>query len=191
LLVQCSYSGGVSGLLFGSTIATDGDYIETSPIATGNLENGSIVTTRSGSLYFLSSESGKKIADTISTGKDLEPTRRSGTITITKAIKNNDKKPKKIPRTAQKKILRSTFSLANLGSIFNKTSKQSDFKDPGQGIPTLTCWDINKDGTITGIITGSTNIQDGDLVTTSPVIQGQRKRFKTVTTISGSEYYLD
>ena len=40
-------TGGISGLLFGSPNAEDGDYIETSPILTGSIENGFVVTTSS------------------------------------------------------------------------------------------------------------------------------------------------
>jgi hypothetical protein len=182
-------TGGISGLLFGSPNAEDGDYIETSPISTGSIENGSVVTTGSGSQYFLCPrKSPAKVPDKKNAEIGATAVRRGGgTITINKVMK--EQKTTNATRQARQKKPRPTFSLSNLGFMFGALNKSSSKKAPG-GIPTLTGWTINDDGTVTGVICGSSAIDDGNLVTTSPIVDGRKKKFETVTTISGSVYFL-
>lgn len=181
-------TGGISGLLFGSPNAEDGDYIETSPIATGSIENGSVVTTGSGSQYFLCPrKSPAKVPDKKNAEIGATSVQRGGTITINKVM--TEKKTNNATRQARQQKPRPTFSLSNLGFLFGASNKSSTKKAPG-GIPTLTGWTIDDDGTVTGVISGSRGIDDGDIVTTSPIVDGRKERFETVTTISGSVYFL-
>eukprot|EP00980_Cylindrotheca_fusiformis_P013543 scaffold3450_cov114-Cylindrotheca_fusiformis.AAC.48 len=182
-LLEC---GGISGLLFNSPKANDGDYIETSPIAKGPVKNSSVVTTKSGSRYFLCSRKAMAKVPSKEHSEVPKPDQRGGTITINKVA---EKRSKTSQQTGQKKP-RPTFSLLNFGSIF-LASKESSDKEAPSGVPTLTRWTVNDDGTITGVISGSTSIGDGDLVTTSPVIDGRKERFQAVTTATGSVYFLD
>jgi hypothetical protein len=54
----------------------------------------------------------------------------------------------------------------------------------------LTKWKVNPDKTITGSVSGSPRLNDGDVVTTSEVVAGLPKQFGKVTTASGTTYYL-
>ena len=188
--------GGILGLIYGSPNADDGDYIETSPIVKGVIDNCSVVSTQSGSRYFLSPSPPDDVLDTLNAFRyELTSGFRQGTITLTKG--GDDKK---------KSLSRSSFSLFNLfGDKNNKsetTSMNSSSSPPPQplapptgkvppiGTPTLTGCVFNDDGTITGYIFGSPTIGDGYLITTSPIVDGARKQFETVTTATGSLYFL-
>eukprot|EP00535_Pseudo-nitzschia_heimii_P010237 CAMPEP_0197191022 /NCGR_PEP_ID=MMETSP1423-20130617/22649_1 /TAXON_ID=476441 /ORGANISM="Pseudo-nitzschia heimii, Strain UNC1101" /LENGTH=545 /DNA_ID=CAMNT_0042643549 /DNA_START=282 /DNA_END=1919 /DNA_ORIENTATION=+ len=204
--------GGIVGLIYGSPYADDGDYIETSPIVDGVIDDYSVVSTRSGSRYFLSGDAPEQgsLDDALSAFRDDdartqneesdEPKAKQGTITL----------PKMRPR--------STFSLSDLfgGNSADDTTQQKQQrrplsflrndddddvppqplppptpdKVPPAGTPALTGCVFNKNKTITGYIFGSPKIVDGTLVTTSPVRDGERKQFEMVTTVSGSVYYL-
>jgi hypothetical protein len=58
------------------------------------------------------------------------------------------------------------------------------------GVPTLSRWRSNGDGSITGFITGSKSFRDGERVTTSPIARGRIDSGEVVTTGSGSRYFL-
>ena len=58
------------------------------------------------------------------------------------------------------------------------------------GIPVLSNWKQDKDGTITGNITNSKMFRAGQKITTSPVKRGAKKG-TVVTTQSGSKYRLN
>jgi hypothetical protein len=45
--------GSITGIISGSNVFSDGDRVTTSPIARGEIEKGEVVTTGSGSRYFL------------------------------------------------------------------------------------------------------------------------------------------
>jgi hypothetical protein len=58
------------------------------------------------------------------------------------------------------------------------------------GVPSISSWRKNADGTITGNIRGSPNFKDGQKVTTSPITQGNVYSGEVVRTGSGSRYFL-
>lgn len=181
--------GGIGGLVYGSPNAEDGDYVETSPIANGRLESGRVVETTSGSLYFLSPTNEEKDANTMAAFKDLAAAKKGGTITITKEMK--ERQAEKAMKVLSQAKPRSTFSLRDLfGTKRSAKKRVVNGKNAPSGVPTLLRWNVNDDGTITGIISGSPNIDDGDLVTTSPIARGKKRRFETVKTVSGSSYFL-
>ncbi len=59
-----------------------------------------------------------------------------------------------------------------------------------KGVPTITGWKLDRDGCISGRISGSSNFRDGEQVTTSPIAQGRIEPGSTVKTGSGSRYFL-
>ena len=123
--------------------------------------------------------------------KDLAAAKRGGTITITKE-KDNQKSAEEAMKVLEKGSPRSTFSLFDLFGMKRKNPKPKNgavVKGP-PGVPVLSSWSANDDGTVTGVISGSPNIEDGDMITTSPIADGKMKKLETITTISGSKYYL-
>ncbi|KAG7353275.1 hypothetical protein IV203_009324 [Nitzschia inconspicua] len=196
--------GGISGLIYGSMNAQDGDYIQTSFIAKGEIDNGNVVETTSGSRYFLSAESADNISlNILNALKSLSNRENSskGTITFNN-LRSNATQQRNNPESAMEALKnaspRSTFSLFDLfgpkADAGTRTDGPSslptlDVSAP-EGVPMLAGWNINDDGSITGYVYGSAKIGDGNLVTTSPIADGERRQFEVVTTVSGSTYWL-
>jgi hypothetical protein len=59
-----------------------------------------------------------------------------------------------------------------------------------KGVPTISGWKLNREGCISGRISGSSNFREGEQVTTSPIAQGRIESGSTVKTGSGSKYFL-
>ena len=79
-----------------------------------------------------------------------------------------------------------SLGLFNFGSQSNDTTTTPKTSNAPRGVPTLTRWKQNRDGSLSGAIVGSKTFQDGDNVTTSP-IKGPASDGTVVTTISGSK----
>jgi len=62
-------------------------------------------------------------------------------------------------------------------------------KSKGTTIPTLSNWEQNKDGSITGYVANRIGFRDGTLITTSPV-KTRARAGRVVTTTGGSSYKL-
>jgi hypothetical protein len=191
-------TGGVSGRIFGSVSFADGDFIETSPISNGRLETGSVVSTASGSRYFLSDEPAAKKANIAAAIKDMSSAKPGSTITLTKQRKEREAAAaREAVKTAKP---RATFSLFGLGfgaadeglpePAAPRPSRPIPQKQAPRGVPTMSRWKKNRDGSITGLISGSRAFSDGDRVTTSPITKGTSERGEIVTTGSGSRYFL-
>jgi membrane-bound lytic murein transglycosylase len=58
------------------------------------------------------------------------------------------------------------------------------------GVPTISGWKLNGDGSISGRISGSPNFKSGELITTSQIQKGRIESGEVVQTGSGSRYYL-
>ena len=219
--------GGVSGRIYSSPNFADGDFVETSRISKGKLENGSVVATESGSRYFLSAETAVKTGNFFSAIKDLAGAEPGATITLTRERKERDAKAAK--EAVAKSKPRSTFSLFGLGGDASSSDEADSGPSPvaqkkapakiapkkpvamkkpvakkapppkklspvakakaPRGVPTLTKWKANRDGSVTGIISGSSSFPDGERVTTSP-LQNEAKAGTVVKTGSGSQYWL-
>mmetsp|Transcript_64669 Transcript_64669/g.185987 ORF Transcript_64669/g.185987 Transcript_64669/m.185987 type:complete len:565 (-) Transcript_64669:344-2038(-) len=178
---KVSDDGTISGLLYGYEGAEDGDYVETSTIVDGVIESGQVVTTQTGSQYFLSPDESEKAANTIAALEDLNQARRGSTITITK----------KLAAGRSRGQPRSTFSLMNIFGNRGKEQSRNILGETGPaGIPKLVEWSANDDGTITGVVSGSAKLNDGDMITTSPIVEGSPQQYATITTASGSAYFL-
>ena len=64
------------------------------------------------------------------------------------------------------------------------------FKMSRRGTPTLEKWRRNRNGSVTGFIRNSKLYEDGERVTTSPIVKGSFKSGEVVETGTGSKYYL-
>lgn len=90
---------------------------------------------------------------------------------------------------------RSTISLGFLNFGGNSDSSGNGGQPPKPaakappGVPTMSRWRQNRDGSITGVISGSKSYRPGESVTTSP-INGKAADGTVVQTSSGSKYYL-
>jgi hypothetical protein len=206
LSLICTFPGGISGRIYGSSNFEDGDFIETSPISNGKIENGSVVGTKSKSRYFLSAETAVKKSNIMAAFKDLAGAKPGATITLTKERKVREAKA--AIEAIEKAKPRSTFSLFGLGlgdldeglPPKKETTKAPPKKNVGKkapkakvapnGIPTVSRWQMNRDGSISGIISGSINFDDGERVTTSMIENGRIDSGEVVTTGSGSKYFL-
>jgi hypothetical protein len=183
---------GISGRIYGSPNFSDGDRVETSEITFGEIANGSVVKTSSGSRYFLSD-----IVPSSPNAKDVEnlkSARPGATITLTRSAMERD--AKKAMNAVKEAKPRSTFSL--FGMLSDEAvppgppAKKSGFKRSApRGVPLLKRWRRNRDGSITGIISGSPNFNEGEQITTSPIANGNIDSKELVTTGSGSRYFLD
>ena len=236
MLVRCE--GGISGRVYGSRSFEDGDFVETSPITKGSIENGSVVSTKSGSRYFLSAEPAVKKSNIFAAMKDLAGAEPGATITLTRERK--EREAKAAVEAIEKAKPRSTFSLFGLGFGESDESpapapKKAAAPRPSipltkapapkarpapkkkaapapkkvaaprpslkvapapktptapRGVPMLSRWKKNGDGSITGNISGSPSFNDGERVTTSMIKKGKVAKNEVVTTGSGSRYFL-
>ena len=86
-----------------------------------------------------------------------------------------------------------TLGLFNFGPNKSKESSNSieteQVKKGPKGVPILSKWKLNSNGTVTGVLSGSIIYPDGQVVTTS-VIDGEVQDDTVVSTSSGSRYYL-
>ena len=63
-------------------------------------------------------------------------------------------------------------------------------KKAPRGVPSLVNWRQNRDGSITGFISGSPNFPEGERITTSSIAKGTVGSGEVVQTGSGSSYFL-
>ena len=171
--------------------------METSEIATGEISNGCVVTTDSGSRYFLSSESVKSMREASqkdfsknAPSKQMEASKPRPTIRLTQLAK--EREAKIALEAVEQGKPRSTFSLAALfgfGDDDSKTGKSSS--GAPQGVPSMGRWKQNRDKSITGLISGSPTFAEGEQVTTSPIARGTISAGEVVVTNSGSKYFLE
>jgi len=195
--------GGISGVIFRSKHAADGDYIETSCLDdTSVAEARFVVQTLSGSRYYLCDKPAEaEIPEVGDLFQGFSPLRRRrGTITISKSLRSAEvrKDVSTAMNALEKAPPRTTFSLFDLLGAKPKKPVRPPSRDSvpdrrqiaPDGVPTLTQWSCNDDGTISGTIFGSSKIRDGNLINTSPIAAGQSRRFRLVTTVTGSVYFL-
>lgn len=63
-------------------------------------------------------------------------------------------------------------------------------KKAPRGVPTVSKWRKNRDGSITGFITGSATFDENEKITTSAIVKGDFSKGSVVQTQSGSKYFL-
>lgn len=115
-------------------------------------------------------------------------------------------KPKKTPAPPAKKVDKKaagllankksgTISMQPLNTkqsqgIFGRGGKVKDTNAP-RGVPVINKFKSNRDGSVSGFITGSNNFKKGERVTTSKLAPNQKvEAGNVVTTVSGSKYFL-
>jgi hypothetical protein len=193
--------GGISGRIYGSTNFIDGERIETSVIVAGTIDNGYVVKTDSGSRYFLSNEkptTRSPTPDSVGPIQTLLSALPGATITLTKTAQEKSMAQKEA--AAKKKAENVAVKPRPTFSLFGSPALSTDVSSTGttkvtnkvapRGVPTIQRWRKNRDGSVTGIIYGSSNFSDGEQVTTSPIAIGTIATGELVRTGSGSKYFL-
>ena len=231
--------GSITGVITGSAALNDGDRITTSPIK-GTAIGGTVVTTSSGSRYYLvgsnsatpkapdeakaaanaraeaaaAAAAAKKVAAdkaakeaavksealvrqkeaTEKAKREKEAEAKRATLTMKQ--EREDKAKRASPTLTVAGSSRSpTISLFGLGGNNEAEPTSTPARSQGKslapkGVPTIAGWKLNRDGSISGRISGSPNFRDGEQVTTSPIAQGRVESGSTVKTGSGSRYFL-
>ena len=156
--------GTIEGKIFGSPNFDDGDRVETSAIVDGDVSNGSVVKTGSGSKYFLSDDQKIKEQNKKAALKAIGSAKKGATISLSFFGSKEDDAP-------------------------SPTNKAGPTKAP-KGVPSMVNWRKNGDGSISGFISGSPNFPEGERITTSPIASGTVKAGEVVKTGSGSKYFL-
>jgi len=160
--------GSLSGYITGARNFEDGERVTTSIISKGEFANGQVVTTRTGSRYFLGGATPKATAKASSNERkalaNLSNSAPGATIRLWLGDSSDDNTPKSSTRSASKLAPR--------------------------GVPTLRRWKKNSDGSVTGQIFGSKQFDDGERITSSPLKTGTVASGEVVGTSSGSRYFL-
>jgi len=209
--------GSITGLILGSKAFRSGESITTSRLSRKNPAAESLVTTVSGSRYFLGKKKGgiagrtsaasaknnelaaaqkaraeaaaAKKAQLASAQKARVEAAATKKADIAAAKKSQAQKADKVISEASP---RSTISLGflNFGGDTNSSGQppKPASKAP-PGVPTMSRWRQNRDGSISGVISGSKSYRAGESITTSP-INGKAADGTIVQTDSGSKYYL-
>lgn len=105
-------------------------------------------------------------------------------------IKKTKQETSKIVETSLTKAKPgATISLFNFkqDSNENKTSISKNQLTSPRGVPTISKWRENRDGSISGFINGAREFDDGDAITTSPIVMGNINIGSVVETGSGSK----
>lgn len=191
------FLGGVTGKIYGSPNFNEGERIETSPIETGEFVNGGVVTTNSGSRYFLSNDNSLKQRSQKAAVTNISESKPRATINLTRL--KREKEAKAAEEILAKAKPRRTISLfgITLGDDDNAAavpvpspSATKTIRKAPRGVPTINRWKQNRDGSVTGFITGSPNFSENEKVTTSPITSGAVTAGSIVRTGSGSKYFL-
>jgi len=123
----------------------------------------------------------------------LEQEERKRQLKLEKQQKASQAQKKQEAKAVVSKAPRgSTISLFNFGGDKSDAPTVSTpvSTSAPRGVPVISRWKQARDGSITGVISGSSSFRDGDPVTTSP-ITGKAVGGAVVTTKSGSKYFLD
>lgn len=186
--------GSITGYISGSKLYSNGESVTTSPITT-DAAYGALVETASGSKYYLAQRGAKLPQERASPQPpSTSSLAASRTFSLGKLPSPRNKSPSSTPPS--NKSSARTFSLGKpmlqspkSSPVAPNSAKVNTMKAP-PGIPKLVKWRKNRDSTITGFITGSSNFDEGDRITTSVIVSGSIESGQVVKTSSGSGYYL-
>jgi hypothetical protein len=165
--------------------------------------NGVIVKTSSGSRYFLSNDQSirQKSRSQMAAIKDMASAKPGATITLTRMERERQAKAaKEVMQQAKPRATISLFGItlgddgtapmpAKSAPAATKKPTTAARKAP-RGVPTINKWRKNRDGSVTGLITGSPNFSENERITTSEIKSGALSSGSVVTTGSGSKYFL-
>lgn len=156
-----------------------------------------MVTTGSGSRYFLSADVPKAMTSNQRAAiKDMMTAKPGATITLTRQRKEQEAKAaQEVVKKARPGVTISLFGLGGGGDADDskpapKKAAKAPAKKGPRGVPSIVSWRENRDGSITGFISGSPNFSEGERITTSPIANGTIDGGQVVTTGSGSRYFL-
>jgi hypothetical protein len=191
------FSGGISGRIYGSPNFKDGEFVETSKIVSDSIVNGAVVKTQSGSRYFLSNDDSLKQASRQAALKDLAAAKPGATISLTRL--ERERQARAAQETLEQAKPRATISL--FGIFSGEDEEPMPIKSPTatttatarkapRGVPIINRWKQNADGSVTGLISGSTAFSENERITTSPIVSGTIQPGSIVRTGSGSKYFL-
>ena len=96
----------------------------------------------------------------------------------------------KVVAKASRGVTISLFGFGGDKSDATVSTKSTTSTAAPRGVPVIAKWKQARDGSITGVISGSSTFSDGDPITTSP-IRGKAVGGSVVTTKSGSKYFLE
>uniref|UniRef100_A0A7S2LAW3 Uncharacterized protein n=1 Tax=Leptocylindrus danicus TaxID=163516 RepID=A0A7S2LAW3_9STRA len=167
--------GSISGFISGSPAFDDGDAITTSPIAKGEIVGGNVVQTGSGSRYYLDASSS---ASGSSSG--------GGFSLFGRGKENSSPSVKVVPAKKAVPVQKPSRSI----SLKAAPPKAKVTKRAPPGVPSMVNWRKNRDGSVTGFISGSPAFEEGERITTSPIANGDISAGEVVQTGSGSRYFL-
>ena len=124
--------GGIAGQVFGSANFKQGERFETSPIVKGEVDNGNVVETASGSRYFLSEMLVKQMKETMVKSGPVpkqtgNPPSRP-TIQLTQKVKEKD--AKKAMEALEKAKAGMSISLSSLFGFDDESSSSSTSPPP-------------------------------------------------------------
>lgn len=139
----------------------------------------------------------------------MQPKARNPVQQTSPATVSEQEKLEAKQKQSEEAILRKLSKVASSATIgllgFGKSKMERDEEDApvapnskaGQsarlapfGVPTLSSWRKNFDGSVSGNITGSANFRDGEKITTSAISGGTISSGEVVVTASGSKYFL-
>ena len=102
-----------------------------------------------------------------------------------KESEEGTEKKAKVEQTLKGAKPQATISLFGFGRETSPAVVRPPKQAP-KGVPIITNWRENRDGSISGFISGSPSFEDGDAITTSPIFNGDIKVNSVVQTGSGS-----
>ncbi len=208
--------GSITGRISNSSEYKNNQSVTTAPIREKDPQGDSVVTTITGSKYFLKGKTSRLYNQP--KPKKKKPAFRA-TYSISKPWRNKQGKT-----NANQNPVRGTISLTSGKTVDSKsvkkdarkTSKGSFFMTeidnprptvkeqnirPKKGsiffasekdVPILRKWRQNADGSITGRITGSSDYRDNSLITTSKFRgRGKPNANTTIMTVGGTKYFLE
>ena len=144
-------------------------------------ENGSAKKAEQAAARQAAIEEKKRLAEEAAAKKAEQAAARQAAI--------EEKKRSARKQQAEKAISKAprgvTISLFGFGQKNDDTDNSSVSSTAPGGVPTISRWRQERDGSITGVISGSGAFKNGDPVTTSP-IRGKAIGGTVVTTKSGS-----
>eukprot|EP00559_Dactyliosolen_fragilissimus_P008096 CAMPEP_0184872412 /NCGR_PEP_ID=MMETSP0580-20130426/41276_1 /TAXON_ID=1118495 /ORGANISM="Dactyliosolen fragilissimus" /LENGTH=1145 /DNA_ID=CAMNT_0027375209 /DNA_START=30 /DNA_END=3464 /DNA_ORIENTATION=- len=184
-----NHDGTISGSIYGAKAYKDGEKIRTSKIKTGSAE-GALVETESGSRYYLETTQQAKQRDQnqiLAKNTDMQNRKKGIEDSKGKRADNSSIKAKTFvtPGIKMSETIRNTKQIQK-----PSLAKPMIVSSAPRGIATLSKWQQNNDGTVSGMIYGSGKYKDGQQVTTSKIKTGSAEG-ALVETESGSRYYLE
>ncbi len=143
--------GSISGVISGSNFFGIGETITTSPI-TSEPADGAVVQTLSGSKYFLAPKGISPVKQAQKAEEAIAKAKPGATVSLGffnfgQDSDDSDSKTKAVPQKPSPKIV----------------------SQAPRGVPVLSKWRQNRDGSVTGFIYGSPAFGEGESITTSPI----------------------